>query len=378
MSDNTDVANMTTSGSDSGWATDEDVWVRPKPEVRVNIPDEIVDCDAHIVETTEDVAKYIEDEETKKYVESGYFDYPNFDGWDRGAGGRIKTRTNRGPETQELVMDDLSLDYVILSPTKNLHHGKIVDRDLACALAQGYNDYILTEWLDYSDRFKTGIFVPARDPEFGAREIERLADEDGFVCVYINPHAGPEKALGDERYDPIYEAAEKHDLTIALHGGATTWAQFPTNTNVFHKFIEVHSVSHPFQQMAQVTSILCRGVPVRFPDIKFVTMEAGISWLPYLSRLDTEFLRRPNEAPLLERRPTEYFEDHFWITSQPMEEFQGSLNLMEYAGGFDNLLFSSDWPHWDFDSPAVVRDHFPKEEWSKIYAENARNAFPRL
>jgi len=343
------------------------------PETPIHIPEEVIDCDAHIRETVEDLLPYVDDAEAKSYVESEYFEYPS-DGWDRSAGGRAGYATVRGPEQEAEVMEQLSLDTAIISPTKNLYHGLLHNRDVAVELARAYNRYILDVWLDDSERFKSGVFVPVQDPEVGAEEIEKYGDEEDMVCVYLNP-VGPEKALGDERFDPIYEAAAKYDLPIALHGAATTHPTFPLQTNYFHKFLEVHAISHPFQQMAQITSLLCRGVPAKYPGLNFISMEAGLGWIPYIYRIDKEFLARRNEAPLLEKLPSEYFTDQFYVISQPLEETTNVEYLVELAGGWDRILFATDWPHWDFDPPTVVRDHFPKEHWSKVYHENAKEAF---
>lgn len=361
-----------------GFAAEEaDIDVaKGRPETKANVAQEVIDVDAHIRETVEDLLPYVdEDDEAAGYIRSSYFGYPT-DGWDRSAGGRTGYATVRGPEDELQVMEDLSIDIAILTPTNNLYHGLLGNVDVANALARAYNDYMLDVWLDEHDPFKGMILVPVQDPAFGAEEIDRVGREEDMVGVFLNP-VGPEKGLGDERYEPIYEAAERHDLPVALHGAATTHSTFPLQTNYFHKFLEVHSISHPFQQMAQVTSIICRGIPSRY-DLKFVSMEAGIGWVPYIYRLDKEFLARRNEAPDLERLPSEIWRDQFWIVSQPMEETipGGQIDaLAELAGGWDNLLFATDWPHWDFDSPVVVQRTVPKEHWSKIYHENARAVF---
>lgn len=359
------------------YADDDTDLVKGRPENKLDIDAEIVDCDAHIRESVEDLLPYIPDGEERKYVESPYFQYPT-DGWDRSAGGRSGYATVRGPEQEEQVMDDLSLDVSIITPTMNLYHGLLGNREVANALARAFNDYIVDEWLDYdSSKFKSGVLVPVHDPEVAAEEIDRHGDEDGIVGVCLNP-LGPEKALGDERYDPIYEAAERHDLTIIMHGAATTHSSYPNQTNYFHKFLEVHTISHIFQQMTQVVSLLSRGVVERFPDLRFACLEAGLGWVPFIYRLDEEFLARQNEAPHLEKLPSEYFKDQFWVASQPLEETANIEALADLAGGWENILFATDWPHWDFDSPSVIQDMVPSEYQSQVWSENAYDAFPQL
>ena len=54
-------------------------------------------------------------------------------------------------------------------------------------------------------------------------------------------------------------------------------------------------------------------------------------------------------------KPSEYFAEHFWLTTQPMEEpplQEQFVQLLEQALDMDDrLMFATDYPHWDFDSP---------------------------
>jgi hypothetical protein len=76
-----------------------------------------------------------------------------------------------------------------------------------------------------------------------------------------------------------------------------------------------------------------------------------------MQRLDHEYLMRVSEAPLLKRLPSEYIAEMHY-TMQPME----ATNLKLLEGTFEairadtQLLYASDWPHWDFDVPAKVFD----------------------
>ena len=70
-------------------------------------------------------------------------------------------------------------------------------------------------------------------------------------------------------------------------------------------------------------------------------------------RMDQHFERFRDEVPHLKRRPSEYVREHFWFTTQPIDEPDEARHLrslIEWVG-VDRLLFSSDYPHWDFDDP---------------------------
>ena len=74
-----------------------------------------------------------------------------------------------------------------------------------------------------------------------------------------------------------------------------------------------------------------------------------------MQRLDHEYLMRTSEAPLLKRLPSEYMREMYY-TSQPLEK--SDLKLLEATMKAFNaetqLLYASDWPHWDFDPPSAI------------------------
>src|SRR5437868_6101485 len=81
------------------------------------------------------------------------------------------------------------------------------------------------------------------------------------------------------------------------------------------------------------------------------------------------------EVPHLKRRPSEYVREHFWFTTQPIDEPDQAnhlRSLIEWVG-VDRLLFSSDYPHWDFDDPRFAfRTPLGEAERLKIFNGNAR------
>ena len=90
-----------------------------------------------------------------------------------------------------------------------------------------------------------------------------------------------------------------------------------------------------------------------------VWIESGLAWVPFLmQRLDHEYMMRTSEAPLLKRKPSEYIKE-MYFSSQPLERSNMKLTqaTFEAINAETQLLFSSDWPHWDFDLPEF--DHQP-------------------
>jgi predicted TIM-barrel fold metal-dependent hydrolase len=108
-------------------------------------------------------------------------------------------------------------------------------------------------------------------------------------------------------------------------------------------------------------------------------IESGLAWVPFLmQRLDSEYMMRVSEAPLLKRLPSDYMREMFY-TMQPME----TSNLKLTEATFDairaetQLLYASDWPHWDFDVPSRLFDLPFLDDAAKrnILGLNAARAF---
>ena len=66
---------------------------------------------------------------------------------------------------------------------------------------------------------------------------------------------------------------------------------------------------------------------------------------------------RTSEAPLLKKKPSEYMKEMYY-SSQPIELHNLKLveATFEAINAETQLLFASDWPHWDFDTPSTIYD----------------------
>ena len=87
---------------------------------------------------------------------------------------------------------------------------------------------------------------------------------------------------------------------------------------------------------------------------------------------------RSSEAPALKRLPSEYMREMFY-TSQPLE--RTNMELLEATcNAIDakhRMLYSSDWPHWDFDLPSTITDlpFLDEEAKRNILGLNAQKLF---
>ncbi len=118
----------------------------------------------------------------------------------------------------------------------------------------------------------------------------------------------------------------------------------------------------------------------RYPELKIVLIEAGFGWMPSLGwRLDKNWKRMKDEVPHLRKAPSEYLREHFWVSTQPMEEAEEPEHLIDVMDwvGWDKILFASDYPHWDFDDPFLaLPPSLSEERRNKIYSEQRQGALP--
>ena len=87
-----------------------------------------------------------------------------------------------------------------------------------------------------------------------------------------------------------------------------------------------------------------------------IWIESGLAWVPFMmQRLDHEYLMRQSDAPLLKRLPSEYIAE-MYFTSQPLEVTMPHMLEATFKAvhAETQLMYSSDWPHWDFDVPARI------------------------
>ncbi len=277
---------------------------------------------------------------------------------------------------REQLLDEWQMDFGILQPL--LGAGAQLNHDYSAAMASAINDWQLDEWLEPEPRLRSGLVVAYEAPEYAAAEIARLGDHPGFVQLMLGIRTS--EPLGRRKYWPMYEAAVAHDLPIGIHfgsqgGSPITGAGWPS------MYVEDHAgMSTAFQ--AQVISFIYEGVFEQFPDLKIVLIEGGFAWVPPLAwRLDSAWRKLRDEVPHLRSLPSEYFAKHFWLTTQPMEEPERPaqfVELLEQAPWLqDRLMFSTDYPHWDFDAPdqALPRVRLPDGFPAKLMAENARRLY---
>ncbi|KQY15133.1 hydrolase [Rhizobium sp. Root482] len=253
-----------------------------------------------------------------------------------------------------------------------------ISETMAAAICSAVNDWLRAEWLDRDPRLRASIVVPTQNPRLAVEEIERLAGDRRFVQILMP--VALDMMLGKEHYWPIFEAAERHALPIGLHAGSLYRYAPTTNGWPTHFLQDYVGNNHAFE--SQLLSLIAQGVFLRFPDLKVVLLESGVTWLPgFLWRARKTWRAVRPEVPWINESPIDIVRRHVRLTAQPIDGPADPAVLervLNQIGSDDMLLYASDYPHWQFDGDRVVPDGVPARLIEKMARDNPLATYPRL
>jgi predicted TIM-barrel fold metal-dependent hydrolase len=358
---------------------------KPVPETLPKTGLNLIDCDVHqAFRTPRDLLPYLREPWKTRYAEGG-LGYPGSGYFSEvGIDRRDAKPDDGGPAgsdpsfTAKDLFDRYGVDFGIVNGAGILGISVCTDPDYSAALATAYNDWMIETWLQADKRYRGALVVSTTDPALAAKEIDRVGGHPAIVQVLMASAA--RVPLGQRQYHPIYEAAERNGLPVAIHPGTegAGIANPPTAAGYPTRYIEWHTLL-PGNFQAHLVSLVTEGVFVKYPQLKFVLVEGGVAWLaPLMWRLDKNYKALRAEVPWLTERPSDYIREHVYLTTQPIEEPDDPKHLpqiIEMMGAEHMLLYSSDYPHWDFDDPIVALSHMSPYLRQRIRVENARELY---
>lgn len=336
----------------------------------------IVDADAHHYETEawSDIVKYIEDPTLRYRAQQGApqaggssgdpntlligsaLDQANSGRVTRYAGRRLDRPSGSEPRDVQLIRDEMNsigLDYQVVFPTPMLELGMHPDSRMESALSWAYTRWMTEEILPHEPRMRTMIFLPFNDPDASLRAIREFGGRPGVSGFMVT--AARFRPVHDNVYAKVYRAIEESGLPLGFH--AAIFNRMPLLEGM-NRFLSMHAIGFVIHNLVHLTNLVINGIPERFPKLKFIFIESGLAWIPFImQRLDNEYRMRSAEAPLLKKLPSEYIRE-FYFSTQPMEttNMDALKVTFEMINAESQLLFASDFPHWDFDLPSTVYD----------------------
>jgi len=262
------------------------------------------------------------------------------------------------------------------------------DPELRRLCVKIYNDALAELQEESGNRLLGMPILPAWDIDECVREAERIA-ELGLrgINMTCDPQDLGSPDLANRAWDPLWDVCDDLKLPVHFHIGASL-----TSMNFYGEYFweSQHEYVKPaiggsllFVNDARVVinTVLC-GIFERHPGLKFVSVESGIGWVPFiLETVDYEVAENaPQQFDELPRKPSEYFKDHWYVTYW-FEQNQGNLQGLMDSVGEDNVLFETDFPHptclypKPLDTIADKMSTLRPETRRKVLGENAAKLY---
>lgn len=244
-----------------------------------------------------------------------------------------------------------------------------LEESLAIELAAMSNDRLSEATRKYPKRLAGLAAVAPQNPKVAADELKRAVSKLGLKGLVINSHTNGEY-LDDRKYWPILECAEALDVPIYIHprdpspqlGGPLGIPGFLVGW-AWALEVGTHAIR-----------LIGAGVFDEFPKLKIIIGHMG-ECIPFLlPRLDNRYTR--DRGPKRKWMPSEYFKNHFFVTTSGMNYPRQIVMTVEELG-IDRVLFAADWPFENSLEAVAGMEEAPlsDEDKTKIFQTNSERVF---
>lgn len=322
------------------------------------------------------IASSVIDPDGEKITGTAFFDMDN----------DMVHRASFDAQARVEMMDALGVHAQVMYPNVagfgNQNFLKSPDDMLRLISVQIYND-ALVEFQEATGQRVYGMaLLPWWDIEAAAAEIERVhADGLRGVVTCSNPEEAGLPDMASPEWNVVWERCSDLAMPINFHIGSSRgnldfFGKAPWPSFGQEQKLAVGSANLFMGNARVIGNMIYSGVPERYPDLKFVSVESGVGWLPFfLESLDHQLLETaPNELAMLSMKPSDYFRRQFFGTFW----FESAMvpAAIDYLGA-DCVMFETDFPHptclypRDDDRLAATLGRLDEDVVRKIMQDNA-------
>jgi len=271
------------------------------------------------------------------------------------------------------IMDKAGIDMQLLSLTST--GVQMMDADTANAVARTANDQ-LAEAIDrHPGRYAGLATVAPQSPQVAAKEVDRAISELKLNGIVINSHTDGE-FLSEEKYWPILEAIEASNVPLYIHPRCPG----PLHAAAYRKdHLEFATWGYAAETGLHALRLITGGIFDRFPGLTVVLghMGEGIPYWFYRidDRIDLE-VKIGMRSQSLNKKPSEYFRDHFAITTSGVN-WNPPLEYNISVLGADKVMFAVDYPYQEtFEAVNWMNAApIPDEDKRLVFSANAERIF---
>jgi len=341
----TELAAMPVIDVDSHYTEPRDLWTSRAPQkLRDRVP--------RVAETPEGVEQWmlgdqllgplgftvIRKDGSKSY---GVISLPRFEEMSAAA---------TEPEARLRVMDEFGLTAQIVYPNilgfAGIQMMKVEAAELRSFCISAYNDAAAEFQRAGRGRLFPQAIVPFWDVQEAVKELKRCHDKLGLTGFTMTdaPEVWNLPYLNEPHWDPLWAEAQERGLPVSFHIGSSTFpALWPGLDPSRGAGIAATSAMLFMNNMRCLTQLIFSGLLDRFPRLKFVSVESGIGWIPFmLEACEYQMDQNMVDRGGLKLRPREYFRRQIYASY--WFETANTRNSLEQLGG-DNVMFETDFPH---------------------------------
>ena len=245
---------------------------------------------------------------------------------------------------------------------------RLGEPELMLECVRAYNDFLI-DWISPApDRFIANASLPIWDVDEAVKELQRARSIGHKGALFSGaPHELGMPYISDSHWDPLWAAAQEAGMAISFHVGSGDMTKSFSIERIMHEGLAVtyaRSSTELFLAVGQqLNDLLLSGVLPRFPELKFVLVESGAGWVPFvLESADYHFLRGGvrDAKPIFEGLPSDYFRRQCFVTAWFEELPSTTYDIV----GPENIMFETDFPHptciWGDEVPEHI-DRLPSE-----------------
>ena len=276
-----------------------------------------------------------------------------------------------------LDMDDEGTDTHFLVPGGWSSTVGLDDPSLETGMIRAFHRYMADFCGRHPDRLKGPIVASTRDVEAAVREIREWGKANWAVAV--KPQV--DKIPADHpSLEPIWRAADEHDLPIVHHSSTWNPPYFPGVEDVWDNIFLGRLASHPWGAMRFVASFIGGGILDRYSHLRFGTLECGFGWLPFWGRRMDEQYAYVGSTAELKMKPSEYLTSGRFFCSIERQEGEDMFTTVTGFLGDGVLMYASDYPHSECQFPDSVDNilawrSLAPETRNKLMWDNAARFF---
>jgi predicted TIM-barrel fold metal-dependent hydrolase len=289
------------------------------------------------------------------------------------------------------VMDETGVYAQIVYPNILGFGGQAtakVDPELRLTCVQIYNDAVAELQESSGGRLFPMALLPWWDVKAAVKETERCAAM-GLRGININsdPHHHKNDDgshipdLGAPHWDPLWDVCVDKNLPVNFHIGASEtsidWMGqqgWPSLSRDLRSGISGAMLF--FNNGKVVSNLIFSGMLDRNPGLKFVSVESGVGWVPFLMEALDYQLIEIAEGKSFEMKPSDYFRRNFfacfWFEKKDISDTLRKV-------GIDNVLFETDFPHptglYPIENLEARLGDLDQEERAKVLGLNAARLY---